>query len=325
MKVSKISLPSPLPIGPTNVYVIEDDQIALVDAGPKTDEAAEALVSGLRQLGYSLADIDYLVITHAHEDHYGLARFVRDGSSAQVCAHAASVPSLANREENYKRREQVGHGGLFASVGAPSELAVAHGSSTKYFKGLGEQVAVDRVLNDGDIFRVGRTEFDVMHTPGHSPGAICLYSAADRVFFAGDQLLPHISTNAIIDGSLHPGSNRSKTLLNYRSSLQRIQGLDLAILYPGHGENVIDHRSLIDQRMNSYERRKRRVLDAMGTREMTPYQLAKLMYPDVSDIDVFLSISEVVGLLDLLEEDGMVTWRHENDVIFYRSSASTFL
>ncbi len=76
MKIHRISVPTPFYVGPVNVYLIEEDPLTLIDAGPRDDASLEGLRSGLNQLGYKLSDIKRIIISHAHADHYGLARVI---------------------------------------------------------------------------------------------------------------------------------------------------------------------------------------------------------------------------------------------------------
>src|SRR5262247_4497333 len=88
MRVVPISLPTPFYIGPVNVYLIAEEPLTLIDTGPKTKEAIEALRAGLRSAGFLVSDLRRIVLTHAHEDHCGLARSLRDeAKDAEVFVH----------------------------------------------------------------------------------------------------------------------------------------------------------------------------------------------------------------------------------------------
>src|SRR5882757_3114785 len=112
MKIIPISLPTPFYIGPVNVYLIAEDPITLIDTGPKTKEANEALHEGLRKARIRISDIRRIVLTHAHEDHCGLARAVRDeAKDAQVFVHGWETGHRAGRlehDENLRLLTQAG-------------------------------------------------------------------------------------------------------------------------------------------------------------------------------------------------------------------------
>src|SRR5215467_6693113 len=88
MHVIPISLPTPFYIGPVNVYLVAEEPLTLIDTGPKTRDAIEALRAELRSSGFLVSDIRRIVLTHAHEDHCGLARSLRDeAKNAEVFVH----------------------------------------------------------------------------------------------------------------------------------------------------------------------------------------------------------------------------------------------
>ena len=78
MHIIPIAIPTPFYVGDVNVYLVKEDPLTLIDVGPKTDEAARILREKLGRNGVRLLDVRRIVLTHAHEDHCGLAKIVRD-------------------------------------------------------------------------------------------------------------------------------------------------------------------------------------------------------------------------------------------------------
>src|SRR6266576_5675308 len=116
MKIVRISLPTPFYIGPVNVYLIPEEPLTLIDTGPKTKEAIEALRSGLRKAGFLVSDIRRIVLTHAHEDHCGLARSLRDeAKDAEVLVHDWESGHRAGRLEHEENL------GLLRRAGVPGD------------------------------------------------------------------------------------------------------------------------------------------------------------------------------------------------------------
>src|SRR2546425_6905470 len=112
MKIIPISLPTPFYIGPVNVYLIAEDPVTLIDTGPKTKEAVDTLRARLRQAGVAVSDIRRIVLTHAHEDHCGLARALRDeAKDAEVLVHNWETGHRAARlehEDNLRLLQRAG-------------------------------------------------------------------------------------------------------------------------------------------------------------------------------------------------------------------------
>src|SRR5437899_7104848 len=116
MRIIPISLPTPFYIGPVNVYLIAEDPVTLIDTGPKTKEAIEALREGLRHAGFRVSDIRRIVLTHAHEDHCGLARSLRDeAKNAEVLIHDWETGHRAGRLEYEEHRQLLTRAGVPAN------------------------------------------------------------------------------------------------------------------------------------------------------------------------------------------------------------------
>src|SRR5881227_1057701 len=116
MKIIPIPLPTPFYVGPVNVYLVAEEPVTLIDTGPKTKEASEALKEGLRKARFRVRDIRRIVLTHAHEDHCGLAKALRDeAKEARVFVHGWETGHRAGRFEYEEHRQ------LLLRAGVPSD------------------------------------------------------------------------------------------------------------------------------------------------------------------------------------------------------------
>src|SRR5918997_2557552 len=116
MKIVPISLPTPFYIGPVNVYLIAEDPVTLIDTGPKTRECLEALREGLRRARVRPSDIRRIVLTHAHEDHCGLAKSLRDeAKDAEVLVHGWETGHRVGRLEYEEHRALLRRAGVPAA------------------------------------------------------------------------------------------------------------------------------------------------------------------------------------------------------------------
>jgi hydroxyacylglutathione hydrolase len=184
-----------LEVGPfaTNCYIVGDrrgGQGMIVDPGDEADR----ILAVVKKLGL---DIKHIVLTHGHIDHIGALSEVKEATGADVVVHTDDLATLKDRL-------------LSVILGIPYRTPPA----------------IDRLLKDGDSVVVGGLAFAVIHTPGHTPGGICLLG--EGVVFTGDTLFQY----GIGRGDL-PGGSYEKLVDSIRSRLMVLD--DDVVVYPGHG------------------------------------------------------------------------------------------
>jgi len=123
---------------------------------------------------------------------------------------------------------------------------------------------------------------------------------------AADTLIAHISSTPLISRPLDGADERPKALMTYIESLRRTRELPAEIVLPGHGEPITDHRSLIDERLELHRRRAEKIFALIAARPRTAYEIAQELWGNVAVTQAFLTLSEVVGHVDLLIADGRV-------------------
>ncbi len=117
MKIIPLAIPTPFYVGNVNVYLIKEEPLTLIDVGPKTKEASDALRDKLRHNGVQIADIRRIVLTHAHVDHCGLAKQVRDeAKNAEIFVHNWESGHLFGDLNNGEQRNLMNRAGVPAEV-----------------------------------------------------------------------------------------------------------------------------------------------------------------------------------------------------------------
>ena len=228
-------MPTPFYVGPVNVYLIQEDPLTLIDAGPRDDTSLEALRSGLRNLGHKLSDIKRIIISHAHADHYGLARVIVEESGATAYIHEWDAPAVSANHDYRAYRE------LLIAAGVPREIVSRMEAGYEKFKGFAYPLDRVETLKDNDEILFEHESLSVVHTPGHTPGSICLVRTSNRLVFASDTVLKTITPNPVLSPDPINEKRRFQSLGEYLVSLARIRALAPTVLKGGHGDDVTDY------------------------------------------------------------------------------------
>lgn len=322
-RIHQITLPTPFPVGPVHTYLVQGDPLTLIDTGPHTPEAMAALQAGLAVHGVAARDIERVLITHAHADHYGQAGSIVDASGAEVWAHPLAQPLIEGWEAYLAPRERFWLE-LLLAAGVPDELAQKTASLYQGMQRYITRAPVARRLNEGEIIELAGAAWRVLYCPGHADNLICFYQPDERLLIGNDHLLAHISSNAIVGPPPLGEAERRRPLVEYWTSLCRIYEQEIALVLTGHGEAVADARSLITYRFRFYEQRLARLADELRRGPQTIWQLAEALFRRLDAVDTFLAASEVLGHLDVLEDKGQVVKELAGDSMWlYRRQERT--
>lgn len=296
-------MPTPYAVGPVNAYLIEAEPVTLVDAGINMPQAQNALLIGLAEAGYFPQAIERILITHAHPDHYGLVHVIQELSGATVYFPEREIARVRDRQMLF----EVGR--LLVEAGMPLELLFKMDQERKKDRtkpGMSHDEVVPVKHGDRFWFKTHGHAFELeAHlSPGHTGGHIVYFERESRTLFAGDQLLPDVSPNPLLEPSLDEPGERRRSLKEYLSSLEKMAALDPMVAWPGHGDVVRDPQALITRTIEHHLERKQKVAEHLTAEGKSPYEISREIYPDVGGYDSFLAVSEVVAHLDLVVEDG---------------------
>ena len=301
MKIIPISVPTPFYVGPVNCYLIAEDPVTLIDTGPKTREAVEALHEGIRRARFRVSDIRRIVLTHAHEDHCGLARSLRDeAKNAEILVHGWETGHRVGRLEYEEHRS------LLMRAGVPPEEIVAMQKMYEGVRELADALADDeyREMVDEEEIEFETGALRVVHTPGHTPGSCSFLREADRTIIAGDCVLKRITPNPILSPDPVDPTRRFRSLAEYMVSLARIRSFAPTLVYGGHGEPMDDYEELFHRYLRAIQERQAQVIGLVPKQGATAWDIANEMFPGSTDVHRFLATSEAVAHLDLAQSEG---------------------
>jgi glyoxylase-like metal-dependent hydrolase (beta-lactamase superfamily II) len=311
-------IPTPFLVGRVNCYLIEDDPLTLVDTGPNSGKALDELEQALAARGHRVEDLGLIVVTHQHIDHIGLLEVLARRSGAEVAALDRLAPYLGDFRGAAELDDEFAVA-LMLRHGIPAEMTQALRSVSSAFRGWGSGASVTRPLADGALLALRDRTFAIQHRPGHSPSDTVFWDERSGILLGGDHLIKHISSNPLIARPLDQRAGdpaaRPQALRTYMASLTATRALPARIVLSGHGQPVTDHRALIDERFALTERRARKIHGLLSDGPLTAHELAQRMWGNVAVTQAFLTLSEVLGHLDLLEVEGKVVEHDDAGVV----------
>jgi len=310
-----ISLPTPFLVGPITVYLIKEQKLTLVDTGPNTKEAKEALNNGLKELGIKINEIEQVFLTHHHSDHSGLISWLRkENPHLQVFAHKI-VNRFLTKEENFQKSLTLFYEKLYKEHGVPQLYIEKFQQMRLTLNEYIEDSYIDNELADGEIWR-GKYNWQIIYTPGHSYSHISFLRLDDRVLLAGDHLLKGISTNAFIE--MLENGERSYSLIDYRRELNKLLNNHFSLILPSHGPSFSDYQEEIEKRLKKQEERAEKIKEIIRVKgEATTFMICQELFPLLYQKEIALTMSDTLGHLDLLEVNNEVNKQIKEGVIYY--------
>jgi glyoxylase-like metal-dependent hydrolase (beta-lactamase superfamily II) len=319
--IHAIALPTPFLVGRVNCYLIEDEPLTLVDTGPNSGTSLDQLETGLAALGHQLEDLELIVLTHQHMDHLGLVGILARRSGARVAAwhelagYLRHFSAAAAGDDAFAMT-------LMRRHGVPDNLATALSVGAAAYRAFGSSGEVDLPLHDGSRLQFAGRSLTALHRPGHSPSDVILHDPERRIVIGGDHLLSRISSNPLMSRPLDAAAvgtgQRPHALETYNASLRATRALDTGLVLGGHGPPVTDHVALIDERLRMTDRRARKIAGLLESGPQSAYELATSMWANVAVTQAFLTLSEVLGHLDLLVADGEVVEDDDGGLVRFR-------
>lgn len=231
---------------------------ALIDTGWPTEHAWTALADGIRQTGHDIADLRYVLVTHAHSDHLGMAGRLREASGARVGMHPAETATLRGVDHAaWRHRLSV----WLRSRGAPADQVTEITDLMAGAAGLHARLArPDFDVEHGSLPLGAGTALRAVWTPGHTPGHLCFYDEQREVLLTGDHVLPRITPHI----GLPPGAE-GDPLGDYEASLRTLAQYDPAEVLPAHEYRFADLGARVEALLRHHRTRLAEVEHAVAS------------------------------------------------------------
>ncbi|MFB6183744.1 MAG: MBL fold metallo-hydrolase [Haloarculaceae archaeon] len=310
---TRLSLPTPFQVGPVNAYIAGR---TVVDPGPESEEAWAALVDALEARDLTTGDVEQVVITHPHPDHFGSASRLRDAGASVVAS-----PTAAEIMADFAARldyEQSFFDEFFQHCGMADSTAETTTDLPQVFLHYAPDVETDRRVADGDPLEVAGRTLSAVAVEGHAPGELLFAFDDDgnRTALVGDHVLPDHTPNPFLQPPPEPGGERPHVVPRYNRSLDRLADDDYDRFLPGHGEPIADPAGRIGEIRDAHERRTDEVRSIVDG-PTTPVEVMEELFGDLPVTEYFSGISEAVGHLDVLLDRGHVTVTKRGGLLVY--------
>jgi len=310
------------------LYLFEiDDQKILIDSGLNMGNWSKIFFSTLNDLGYNIQDIDYCLITHMHLDHIGLVRTLkRKNKNIQIIMNDITHQILQwetideNLGELKQQAKKVAN--MMIKYGLNDEDGKRIVQFFTFWPRYLRYQKPDIIVHDGDKIL---NNLEIIWTPGHSFGHICVFNREKKYLFSGDHILsritPHIG-NFIVPITLsekYAGYNFENILHHYLKSLDRIDQLNAEIIFPAHQEIIYNPHERILAIKEHHRNRLSEISNLVKEKPMTPFQISQIHFGvNLDEINSYMALSEVLGHLIYLENEGKVQKIEKNGKFYYK-------
>ena len=310
----QITLPLPFELEQVNVHLIRliDGGWMMVDTGFGNQRSFDLLQESLKELGIEWTDIRSLLLTHLHPDHVGNAERVAALAKPKLWMHGAEVDHLNDMVDAGK---PTWFEPLHIAAGTARVRIAEIDKEFEPMRRKLRRVHPDVRLQGGETIEAAIGPLEVIWTPGHSPGHVCLYSPTHRLLFSADTILEDITPNI----AWLPGED---TLGDFLASLRKLAVYAVDRILPSHGMPFTGHRAWIEATASHHEERCQLILRGMGEDWRTADELMKSVWDrEFSNFHYHFAAGEVLAHLAYLElqgraqcrprPDGALEWSHK--------------
>jgi glyoxylase-like metal-dependent hydrolase (beta-lactamase superfamily II) len=320
--IHQLHIPIPdNPLGHVNCYLVQSrDGWLLIDPGWNTEDTLATLQKGLKELGLNLEDITTIVVTHVHPDHFGLTGRIKQLSpKTELIAHSW--------ESNLIESRYIKMAGLMEEMttmlrvhGVPDIARSSLESASMPALRFVTVTLPDHVLFGGETISTGVFELEVIWTPGHSPGHVCLYEPVNRLLFCGDHILLDISSN--VSYNVQTGDN---PLGDYIGALHKLENLPVTTALPAHGNIFTDVPGRIKQILEHHHQRIAEIRKTITGGPRTAWEISPQVTWDIGatgwaqlpPLQKRMAVMETIAHLEYMRWEGSVQKIVQDGLVTY--------
>jgi glyoxylase-like metal-dependent hydrolase (beta-lactamase superfamily II) len=327
--VYRIKIEVPFQVKFVSLYLFKlDDQYILIDAGFNSPAWKKKFLQEINTIGLGIEDIDICIITHNHLDHIGLIQeFKRKNPNLKIIMHNITNKIL-EWETDKSKKEEIEKKAINISLemkkyGLSEEERLRIVQFFTFWPSLRKHQTPDKIVYDGDKLL---NDLEIIWTPGHSFGHICVFDAKRKYLFSGDHILsritPHIGNFVIPDflADEYADYNFKNVFEQYLQSLDRIDNLNPKIIFPGHQDIIYNPHERINAIKEHHTNRLNDISNVIKNNPLTPRKISQIHFgEDLDEINSFMALSEVLGHLFYLEDLGKIDKLEKNGKFYYKS------
>jgi glyoxylase-like metal-dependent hydrolase (beta-lactamase superfamily II) len=293
---------------PVNCYLIVDRPLTLVDAGLNWGASLDALEAGLATYGYSISDVELVLLTHQHIDHTGLAEIIVRRSRAELAAHATLVDWLARLPESHARDDDHIAARMLAH-GVPKTEVAEFQARASTIRWLGSHPIPTVDLHDDAEIDLRDRTLRIAHRPGHSPTDTLYIDSSHELIFTGDHLMAGARATPFLVSGSQAGGDGGADLAParaMRASLEATAAIGLGRLgLPGHGAPFADVRAQALHVAQRQHARGAALLERLDEPRTTA-ELRAGRFPRLPSARGYVGLFEVLAELSVLADQRLV-------------------
>jgi glyoxylase-like metal-dependent hydrolase (beta-lactamase superfamily II) len=308
--IIEVPLPLPFALREIKAYVIEGSRgYTVIDTGLNSETDRDAWEQARQELGFDWTDVEQIVLTHYHPDHYGLAGTMQQWTDAPVRVSRTDFEQarLFWGEES-EQPEILAR--FYEEHGLSSEWVEQIPPHLQGFRPWVEPHPRPSFIQAGETLRMGERSYEVLHTPGHADGHLSFYDAERQWLIGGDFLLPKITPNI----SLWPGCDPNP-LKTYLHTLKRWKDLPVQKVFPSHGPVFDSYRERIEALQAHHQERLGVMREFLQKQSATAVEVCEATFGTGLNIHhLRFALSETLAHLEYLVSEGHAYKRREGKV-----------